>query len=150
MGENGFRKCFSINASVWLRMENTFFGNAFQFDRVLCVNHFCFYFTFKSHFLENTETERERERKSESEIALARKERERERESPSPVTRSPRRHWRTPSSSLMITRTRSHRSHRSQHRAVRSCLRSRLHSILPLRDLTFDPLISLYVILISV
>ena len=37
LGENGFRKCFSINVDVWLRMENTFSGNAFQFDRVLGV-----------------------------------------------------------------------------------------------------------------
>ena len=37
LGENGFRKCFSVNAGVWLRMENTFSGNAFQFDRVLGV-----------------------------------------------------------------------------------------------------------------
>ena len=30
LGENHFRKCFSVNAGVWLRMENKFSGNAFQ------------------------------------------------------------------------------------------------------------------------
>ena len=37
LGENGFRKCFSINAGIWLCMENTFSENAFQFDHVLGV-----------------------------------------------------------------------------------------------------------------
>ena len=30
LGENGFQKCFSVNAGVWLCMENTFSGNTFQ------------------------------------------------------------------------------------------------------------------------
>jgi len=30
LGENHFRKCFFVNAGVWLRMENKFFENAFQ------------------------------------------------------------------------------------------------------------------------
>ena len=37
LGENDFWKCFFVNAGVWLRMENTFSGNAFQFDHVLGV-----------------------------------------------------------------------------------------------------------------
>ena len=29
LGENGFRKCFSVNKGIWVRMENTFSGNGF-------------------------------------------------------------------------------------------------------------------------
>ena len=68
LGENGFQKCFSVNAGVRLRMENTFFGNAFQFDRVLGVKSFPFLFYLK--------------------ISFFGKHRERERESPLPATTS--------------------------------------------------------------
>ena len=70
MGENSFRKCFSVNAGVWLRMENTFFGNAFQFDCVLGVKSFPFLFYLQISFFGKQ------------------RERERERESPSPATTS--------------------------------------------------------------
>ena len=30
LGENHFRKCFSVFTGVWLRTENAFSGNAFQ------------------------------------------------------------------------------------------------------------------------
>ena len=59
LGENGFWKYFSVNAGVWLRMENTFFGNAFQFDRVLGVKSFPFLFYLQISF---SEKQRERER----------------------------------------------------------------------------------------
>ena len=62
LGENGFQKCFSVNAGVWLRMENTFFGNAFQFDRVLGVKSFLFLFYLQISFSgKHRERERERE-----------------------------------------------------------------------------------------
>ena len=62
LGENGFQKCFSVNAGVWLRMENTFFGNAFQFDRVLGVKSFPFLFYLQISFSgKHRERERERE-----------------------------------------------------------------------------------------
>ena len=85
MGENGFQKCFSVNAGVWLRMENTFFGNAFQFDHVLGVKSFLFLFYLQISF-----SGKQRERESESEIALVRKERERERERERAHRRRPR------------------------------------------------------------
>ena len=56
-------------------MENTFSGNAFQFDRVLGVKWFPFLFYLQISF-----SRKQRERESESEIAPARKEREREEE----------------------------------------------------------------------
>ena len=30
LASNHFRKCFSVNTGVWLRMENKFSGNYFQ------------------------------------------------------------------------------------------------------------------------
>ena len=33
LASNRFRKCFSVNAGVWLRMENKFSGNYFQLTR---------------------------------------------------------------------------------------------------------------------
>ena len=83
-GENGFQKCFSVNAGVWLLMENTFSRNAFQFDRVLCVKSFPFLFYLQISF-SGKQRERERESESESEIALVCKERERERKKRKPI-----------------------------------------------------------------
>ena len=55
LGENHFWKCFSVFTGVWLRMENVFFGNAFQLACVQCKLISVFILPSNTHFLENTE-----------------------------------------------------------------------------------------------
>ena len=118
LGENGFRKYFSVNAGVWLRMKNTFFGNAFQFDRVLGVKSFPFLFYLQ--------------------ISFSKKQREREREpivdehkpSTLPANSKLQSDDRTHQIALFSSITALRRSH---HTA-----RSRLHLSSPPRDLTFN------------
>ena len=52
LASNHFRKCFSVNAGVWLRMENKFSENAFQ----LTV---CFSWFDPNHFRTHAQRERE-------------------------------------------------------------------------------------------
>ena len=60
---NHFWKCFSVNAGVWLRMENKFFGKYFQLT--LCFSWFDPEIGFSQNFISNyfrTHAQRERER----------------------------------------------------------------------------------------
>ena len=69
LASNRFRKCFSVNAGVWLRMENKFSGNYFQltgcfegFDPEMVWSE---NFHFKPFPDSRAKTERERERERE-------------------------------------------------------------------------------------
>ena len=63
LASNHFRKYFSVNAGVWLRMENKFSGNAFQLTVCWGVKSFPFLFYLQiSFFGKQRERERERER----------------------------------------------------------------------------------------
>ena len=91
LGENSFRKCFSVNAGVWLRMENTFSGNSFQFDRVLGVKWFSFLFYLQiSFFGKQREKERLRVRSRPHAKRERERERERERKKREPIVGNPR------------------------------------------------------------
>ena len=66
LASNHFRKCFSVNVGVWLRMENKFFGNYFQligcfegFDSEMVWSE---NFHFKPFTDSHAKRERERER----------------------------------------------------------------------------------------
>ena len=50
LGENHFQKCFSVNVGVWLRIENKFFGNGFQWTVCWGVKWFLFLFYFQIPF----------------------------------------------------------------------------------------------------
>ena len=71
LASNHFQKCFSINASVWLRMENKFSRKYFQLT--VCFNGFdpkigfSQNFHFKPFLDSRTTREREREREREAE-----------------------------------------------------------------------------------
>ena len=72
-----FRKCFSVNVGVWLRMENGFSGKEFQLTpklRPLTRKIFSAKILPSNHFQRRAKRERERER------THTRKHRERERE----------------------------------------------------------------------
>ena len=64
LASNHFRKCFSINANVWLRMKNKFFGKYFQL--IMCFNGFAPKIGFIQNFhfkpFPDSRGERERER----------------------------------------------------------------------------------------
>ena len=62
LASNHFQKCFSINAGVWLRMENKFPGNAFQLTVCWGIKSFPFLFYLLSFSGKQRERERERER----------------------------------------------------------------------------------------
>ena len=66
LASNHFRKCFSINANVWLRMKNKFFGKYFQL--IMCFNGFAPKIGFIQNFhfkpFPDSRAERERERES--------------------------------------------------------------------------------------
>ena len=66
MVSNHFRKCFSVNAGVWLGMENKFSENAFQLTVCWGVKSFPFLFYLQISFSEK-QREREREREREEE-----------------------------------------------------------------------------------
>ena len=61
---NHFRKCFSINANVWLRMKNKFSGKYFQL--IMCFNGFAPKIGFIQNFhfkpFPDSRAQRERER----------------------------------------------------------------------------------------
>ena len=83
LGENHFRKCFSVNAGVWLRMENKFSGNAFQLTVCWGVKWFPFLFYLQISFSGKQRESWVRVR------SCPRAEREREREKrPNPETDS--------------------------------------------------------------
>ena len=64
LASNHFRKCFSVNADVWLRMENKFSGKYFQLT--VCFNGFDPEIGFSQNFhfkpFPDSHVERERER----------------------------------------------------------------------------------------
>ena len=70
LASNHFQKCFSVNAGVWLRMENKFFGSYLKLT--VCFSWFdpeigfSGYFHFKPFPDSRTKREREREREKES------------------------------------------------------------------------------------
>ena len=84
MGENHFRKCFSVFTGVWLRMENAFSGNAFQLSCVGSVNWFPFLFYLQILF---SGKQRESWVRGREEEEPARRERERGRERERTISR---------------------------------------------------------------
>ena len=65
LASNQFWKCFSVNADVWLRMENGFSGKEFQLTvklRPLTRKIFSTKILPSNHFRRRTKRERERER----------------------------------------------------------------------------------------
>ena len=65
LASNNFRKCFFVNAGVWLRMENKFSGKYFQLT--VCFNGFDPEIGFSQNFhfkpFPDSRAKRERERK---------------------------------------------------------------------------------------
>ena len=64
LASNNFRKCFFVNAGVWLRMENKFSGKYFQLT--VCFNGFDPEIGFSQNFhfkpFPDSRAKRERER----------------------------------------------------------------------------------------
>ena len=69
LASNHFRKCFFVNAGVWLRMENKFSGKYFQLT--VCFNGFDPEIGFSQNFhfkpFADSRAKRERERERERE-----------------------------------------------------------------------------------
>ena len=79
LASNHFRKCFSVNAGVWLRMENEFSRKEFQLTvklRPLTWKIFSTKILPSNHFRRHAKREREREKG----LICANTHRERERE----------------------------------------------------------------------
>ena len=82
LASNQFWKCFSVNADVWLRMENRFSRKEFQLTvklRPLTRKIFSTNILPSNHFWRRTKRERERERTHTCKHRERERERERER-----------------------------------------------------------------------
>ena len=119
LASNHFRKCFSLNAGVWLRMENKFFWNYFQLTE--CFKGFDSEMVWSEnfHFKPFPDSRAKRE-----------KERERERES----LRLRLRRSQPLTSTLLIYEPTNLRTHRS-----RLWLRRSTNPRTDLRPRAFDP-----------
>ena len=70
LASNHFRRCFTVNVGVWLRMKNSFSRKYFQLTvKIMALTWKIFYTSIlPSNHFRTSDTQREREREKESEL----------------------------------------------------------------------------------